>query len=325
MMKELSLEDVLSCGEVLSSVMGFLDPASAIDLSRVSVSLYGTLARNTALGISIWRKYLTDLNYVPNRLVFDVGKALVDTSEVSRANFKLIVAVLCQKSGFMKINKLKALCESGKLSTPLLPRKGQWRALVRSDPFALRRATSEGNQQNQPSANHSAPSMESLVVRLLASKSKSPLLEKQLNLLVNPLTLQSISSLSSIVSKLVLSNQFSGVCDLLDLVLKISPSSNRDRIMLIFSDSLLPFKTAIGDSILHALVRALEFEVCESFLKHEAFKPLLNTVNLNHETPLLLASKLDAPKPFLTLLVAQGADTSIPDKKGNLYLNYLHA
>jgi hypothetical protein len=149
-------------------------------------------------------------------------------------------------------------------------------------------------------------------------------LEKQLNLLLNPFNLSSISSLSSIVSKLISSNQFSGICHLLDLVLKISPPPNHARIMKIFSDLILSSRTAIGDTIFHALVRTSDIEPLESLIKYDELKPLLNTVNLNHETPLLLASNLGLPRTFLNRLVEQGADTSIPDRKGNLYPNYFH-
>ena len=321
--KKASLEDLLSCGEVLSSVTSFLDATSALELSRASVSLYLALARNTPLGISIWRRYLTDLKYVPNRLVFDVGKTLVETADVSRANFKLVVAVLSQKSGFMKINKLKALCASGKLNNPLLPRKGQWRALVRLDPFALKRATAEGNQQNRPEVNvmppRSTPSIESLIIRMVGSRSKSPLLEQQLVRVLagNPDAMQ--STLSSIFSALLANNQFPGVCDLIEMVLKLSPPQDREKIERIISNTVVSFRTSIGDTILHALIRVTEFDLCGSLLKHDMLRPLLNTVNLNHETPLLLLFKQNKSAPLIADLIQHGADTSIPDKKGNLY------
>lgn len=323
-----TLDDVLSYGEVLITVTKFIDSLSALNLSRVSFTCYGSLGRNSPMAITIWRMYLTDSRYVTNRLVFDIGRSLVDTSDVSRANFKLLVAVLSQKSGFMKINKLKALCAAGKLKTPLLPKKGQWRELVRLDPFALKRATTEGYHANQAesvsSRITSGPSMESLIIRLAGSRSKSPLLQSQLTRLIQPFTETAQSAFSSICTQLCVNNQSAGLVDLLVLTSKsIVSEKDKPTFHRIIETAIVPFRTIIGDNILHAMIRSNDLECCRHLVEFDAIKPLLNEVNLNHETPLLLAhktfSKSNETSNFLSFLISVGANPAIPDKKGNLY------
>jgi hypothetical protein len=70
---------------------------------------------------------------------------------------------------------------------------------------------------------------------------------------------------------------------------------------------------------MHALIRVSDHDLCVPLLKYEKLKPLINTVNLSHETPLLLAFKLNQKSPILADLIKHGAETCIPDKKGNLY------
>jgi len=320
----LSIADVLSSGEIPVTLCEYLDAESALSLTRTSASIYLAIPRNNTMSVAIWRKYLADPRYVPNRLVFDIGKFLVESGDVSRANFKPIVAVLSQKSGFMKINKLKSLCSSGKLSVPLLPRNGQWRSLMRLDQFALKRATKEcGDDQNKPPpATIEKNSMESLITRLAGVKGRSPMVEKYLDRMIKESP--GLPRLINLVGRLVREQNIPGLIEILELLSK-RPTVDLDALI---ETSIGPYRTPIGDNILHACVRLPAVTVVDMVRRILNFSSLsvglVNQVNLNHETPLLLASKVAQPggirEAVCGFLITAGSDVNIPDKKGNFYL-----
>jgi hypothetical protein len=149
---------MMHCGEFPFILTEYLNAGSCLELTRVCSGLYLAIPRNTALGISIWRRYLDDERYVTNRLLFDFGKDVtdMDRSNCSRANYKCILASVSGRSGLLRVQRLRKLLVEGKLSIPVLPRKGGWRCLARLDQFALKRLAGEDGKEDRlvpPSEN----------------------------------------------------------------------------------------------------------------------------------------------------------------------------
>ncbi len=303
----------------------YLEGSDALSLSRACVRIYQTLSRNTPMGISIWRRYLTDARYQGNKLTFEIGKSMTQSDMVSRANYKLILAVLAQKNGFMKIGRLKDLLGKGTLSSPILPHKGKWRSIIRLDPFALKRANKEsgGLQQpqieNKPSNLITGPSTEAFLCQLAGQKSKRVLLTQFLEkyLTSGPHAVQ----LQTLVEVCISAGNLAGLGDILSLArLRVSDSDFQN----VVKSCVFPFRTPLGNCILHELLRDPKLVLSEKvrvvlqLLELPVFPSLLNEVNLSHETPLVLAMKIDriGLHSVCSRMLAVGADPSLCDSHG---------
>ena len=292
----------------------FLDAPSTLEMTRTCVGLYLALPRNCAMSIEVWRRYLSEDRYLGNRLTFEIGKTLVESDQVSRSNYKLILAVLLQKNGFMKITKLKTLMTVGKLASPILPHKGKWRCLIRLDQFALKRATLEGIAQDENKPANTL-STESFICRIAGNKSKLPLLKQYLSKHLN-----SSPSLSPLVSRCLSSGNISGLSDI--------PHLSQNQLHCGGSvDSVIPtiksHRNLLGDNIFHILIRDSrcvdKVRVISNLLVIPSLCQLLNEVNLTNQTPLVLAFSSGMPE-LCKLFKTHGADTSICDNRGIYYI-----
>jgi hypothetical protein len=310
--------NIVSLGDTAILLTEYIDAASALELSRTCVQLYQALSRNTSLGISIWRRYLSDDRYQTNRLTFEVGRAMTSSDIVSRANFKLILAVLVQKNGFMKIARLKELQAKGVLSTPILPHKGKWRALVRLDPFALKRASKEVSHALPEQKAHSSlkSSLEGFICQIAGHKSKLSILEQYLRKhLVHP------NALSSLLNHCIHSGTVGGIPD----ILKVS-STIIDDIKTPTEAVVLPYRSALGNNIFHDIIRDPKPDPIEKrrrieiLLEIPCTLPLLNMTNYSHETPLIFASRDPSFEGICGTMVKHGANVHISDKNGRVYV-----
>jgi hypothetical protein len=328
-----NLASVLLSGEIPMILTEYLDPASAIDLTRTCSQIYLSIPRNSALGISIWRRFLLDERFTTNRLVADISKELVLSDMVSRSNFKLLVCVLSQKNGFMKISRLKSLLAKGRLSSPLLPHKGQWKCLTRLDQFALRRASKD--TENQPRSNEGIAliptSSESTGVRLLSRisgrKGRTEMVKTHL---ANLLKSDYSSSLPSLFSLLMKEGNYAGAAEIIEMGIEIIGVESLNNMV---SDSNIgDARSILGDTFLHSLLRDRNTSVSDklgilrAFLDLPYVCGLLNITNHNHETVLILSQGIGGtldPKwrQMGAMLIEKGADASICDKKGNFYVN----
>lgn len=318
-----TLWNAVSCIEVLTTALEFLDPASAIILTHVSSQFYIGIPRNSGVGVQIWRRYLTDERYQASRLIFQAGRDLAENALVSRANYKLILAVLVQKNSFMKISRLKSLCGSGKLSHPILPHKGQWRCLTRLDQFALKRATSENvKPHNSLGLSHGCISTEGkFIARICGRKGKNGMVRDHLVKLLS----RNVSELTWVINTIVREgSNFLGLKEVLDIAGDVLGTDQVNKLVLPPVDS---YRTHLGDSILHLLVKdeSLDFRdkvsVLETLRRLPCIGKLVNVVNLSHETALvLLMSRSHAEQEALcVILLEMGADVNICDSKGNFF------
>ena len=297
-----SLVSLFACGEIGFCLMQYLGAEDAINLTRTSTQLYMALPRNSAFGVSVWKLYLSKNAYISNRLVFEAGKFLIDSDQVSRANYKLILCVLVEKNGFMKTLKLKSLCASGKLSTPLIPRSGRWRDLVRIDQFALKRAAS--SLVDKPTLSACNISLVSFVSRLAGRPGKESLVSKH----VSPMPFTDVSKL---ISLLLENDNFPGVSQIIALR-DFSESES------LISNLILLHRGSLGDNIFHQLLRRpdlskeVKFSSLTTLLKFSCIHDLLHERNLQGETPLHLSGNM------FDLLVKHGAPVHVPNNKGEL-------
>jgi hypothetical protein len=99
---------------------------------------------------------------------------------------------------------------------------------------------------------------------------------------------------------------------------------------------IVSYRTSIGDNILHFSLRQIAIGkcdevnlkrllVCLNFFRNDICDRLINQVNLNHETSLMLASKLLRSSVCEQMLISFGADVNIPDKGGNLYTSHVNS
>lgn len=322
------LSALLSNGDVPIIITEFLDASSGLELSRTCTQIYCAIPRNSTVGVSIWRRYLSDNRYVSNRLVFEIGKQLVESENVSRSNYKLILSVLAQKNSFMKINRLKALLSDGKLANPILPHKGEWRCLTRIDQFALKRATQES--QGAPRSNLVIPASTSattgvkFISRLAGRKGRHEMVMKQLSTLLQN---NSSEQLTELLSILVQEMNHAGLLEILEISSSILDGRTVDECL---SRSIKGFQSAIGDTLLHTVVRDKNTSIEEKIrlmkglLKYDGLKKLVNETNLNHESVLVLVGTLQPTdkrwSDIGNVLIGNGADLNICDKKGNFYV-----
>ena len=262
-----------------------------------------------------------------NKLVQESAKSLVSSDQVSRANYKLILTVLMQKNGFMKVNRLKSLCASGKLSVPLLPHKGAWRCLTRLDQFALKRASAEAANEKPRQESIVQSSSSKFVSRIAGRKGKREMVKQHLG----PLLRNGVDGLRPLVEILVADLNFSGLAE----VLELSESSvSKAQIETVLEHSVSGYKSSIQDTFVHAIVREKSLPLPEKravltqLLEYEPVRQLLNQVNLNHETPLVVAAGIaktvtEAEKQdwqkIASLFISKGADVYLCDKKGVFY------
>lgn len=322
-----TLESLLSSAEVLETVSTFLDPMSAIELTRTSSGMYCNLPRNSSMAVQIWSMYLTDPRYLTNRLVLESAKALVASKDVSRSNYKCILAVLIQRNGFMKINRLKSLCASGKLASPLLPHKGGWRCLVRLDQFALKRASKESTTLGSQRPGIAASVDVKFIARIAGQKGKTELLKSKLK---NLFAEEDTDDMHSVFSILLAELNWMGLIDVLE---SVKDTLSHERVDKALSTIISPFKTSLGDSLFHLLVKESSLKILDKnrlmhlLLDFPSMKLLVNEVNLNHESVLVLVSKT-APRSgpdtaawqdLAELFITAGADKYLCDRKGTFY------
>jgi hypothetical protein len=327
-----TLITLFSSHEALEAVSLFLDPASALELTRTCTALYCNLPRNSAMAIQTWSMYLTDPRYLTNQLVLETARGLVASKDVSRSNYKFILAVLIQKNGFMKVNRLKSLCASGKLSSPVLPHKGGWRCLVRLDQFALKRATKESasGQLSQPEEISASVDVK-FVARIAGQKGKTYLLKQKLKSLCDTDTADGYLDDMHVIFKILLKeSNWMGLIDVLASAYDIIPLETVNKAL---NSSLVPFRTNLKDSLLHLIVKDSSLRVQDKLrlvdllLAFPSMKALVNEVNLNHEAPLVLVTKtapksspdIDVWQQLATKLISAGADKYLCDRKGLFY------
>ena len=333
----MTLEGMLSSAEVLEHVALFLDPFSAIELTRTSSCMYTALPRNSNLGVLIWKTYLSNERYLSNRLVIETAKAMVQSDVVSRSNYKCILAVLVQKNGFMKITRLKSLCATGKLAHPVLPHKGGWRSLIRLDQFALKRASKESVM---PHGEHQlvdieAPLEVKFIGRIAGQRGKSEMVKDKIEALSgaepNDDALFS-TRLNTIFEILLREVNFAGLLDVLDICKTLTRDAAVDKAL---EASIVPFRTNLHDSVLHLIVKSDSIKLPEkmrlvrNLLEFSSTKSLVNAVNLNHETALVLIKKraevgsalehLTHLQAVADALIDSGADVYLCDRKGVFY------
>ena len=279
------------------------------------------------MSVQVWKTYLCDSRYMTNKLVAETARGLVNSDQVSRANYKLILAVLMQKNGFMKISRLKSLCGSGKLSVPLLPHKGAWKCLVRLDQFALKRASAEAtghkaSRTDQPVLASTSTSVK-FVARIAGRKGKHEMVKQNVRPLLSQGTFQSL------LEMLVLEANFSGLAEVLDLAqVELSLTEVDTKL----SCALSSYKSGIEDNILHRILRDTTTTVSEKLkifqilFLFESPKLLINKVNLNHESPLITAFGLGTAssgkqewEKIANIFIKNGADVFLCDKKGLFY------
>jgi hypothetical protein len=190
------------------------------------------------------------------------------------------------------------------------------------DQFALKRATKENTPQMRPSES---TSIESLIVKMAGIKGKSGLVEQYLTkILINLSPNEAASThVYHLLNRLVSEQNFVGLNEILIQIHKLKKDFNIEDSL---NKSVCLYRTNIGDNLLHMMVRqgaSGKIENPSSLLKailcYDSIKTLLNHVNLAHETPLLLASKIFRSEDIYDVMIAAGADTQIPDKKGNLF------
>ena len=331
-MSSVTLWQVISSGEILPNLAEFMDAISAIEVTRASAQFYTGIPRNSSVGVQIWRRYLADDRYQWNRLIFAFSRDLVGDDRVSRANYKLILGVLVQKNGFMKISRLKSLCSSGKLSQPILPHKGAWRCLTRLDQFALKRAAGEQKKSDVVEISTTSLAVSSrpglsatgkFVSRICGRKGEKKS-EMVRNHLVSLLS-SSSEQLTWLIDTLVKEGNFLGVREVLEVALSVVSA---DKVSKLVFPPLHAFRTNLGDTILHLIVKDKDLNLAEkisilNFLKNlpSCASNLINAVNLSHETPLLLLmnSGLEERVQLSEVLKDLGADASICDVKGNFF------
>ena len=314
------LSEILTSGDFAVQVTEYLDAISTISLTRTCSQLYCGLPRNSAVGVVIWRRYLSDERYLANRLVFETAKSLVHSDKVSRSNYKLILAVLSEKNGFMKITRLKSLCAEGKLAAPILPHQGKWKCLTRLDQFALKRASATGVENAPAHANvPEASTAVKFIGRIAGRKGRSDMVKAQL---VPLLKLTDKPHLSSLLKLLVAEMNIAGIAEVLWVAGDCVPDSSIESAV---KEALSAFTTSIGDTILHLVVKdvagspAEKVKWLQCLLRYDVVKAIVNQVNLHHETALVLAGGRSDLEPVGMMLIENGADANICDKKGNSF------
>jgi hypothetical protein len=326
----MSLEHLFSSSEVIEVVATFIDPLSAIELTRTSSTMYTSLPRNSSLGVQTWKMYLTKPHYLTNRLVIETAKSLVESELVSRSNYKCILAVLVQKNGFMKISRLKSLCVSGKLASPVLPHKGGWRMLVRFDQFALKRASKDPveNRSDYHISDMDVPIEVKFIARIAGQKGKTDMLKQKLSALPKH---EFTDLLTSVLNIVVREHNFPGLLDIIEAIRENEAVSAIDESI---RRSITPFKTALDENLLHLIIKDSSIKVNQKvsllrcLLQYDSTKKLINALNLNHETALVLLSKTVtsslSPERELwqqaaEVLIMNGADVYLCDRKGYFY------
>lgn len=332
---ENSLPSVISSHEVIQVISEFLDPVSMLHLTLTSSVMYCALPRNSSMSVNIWRKYLTDSRYLTNKLVIETSRALVASDQVSRANYKCILAVLVQKNGFMKVSRLKSLCASGKLSSPLLPHKGGWRSITRLDQFALKRASKEcESAQPLPQSLISRGSTElDFISRIAGRKGKFEVLRERLSKYFADVSdIQRTSSLLTLLKTLVTDRNVTGFVE----VLKVSDSVfDVGTIDSLVGEASRDFNNNLQETWLHFILRDSQTSpkekvgIFDSLLEFSSLRNLVNIVNLNHVSPLVLITTELATKSaavdrtrwqeIADILIKHGADVYLCDRKGTFY------
>ncbi len=331
----MSLVELLcSSNEILQSVVGYLDASSALDLTKVCSSMYIGLPRNSPLGVQIWRTLLVDPRYNSNKLTLETSRLLATSDKISRANYKCILAVLTQKNGFMKVSRLKSLCAAGKLSTPVLPRHGGWRALVRLDQFALRRASKESISSDQSGiriSTEDTPVDVKFVARMAGQKGKRALLEQRFETALQGRDEhECLKRLVAIYTILMTESNIAGMSEILEVSEKFVTNKILESVL---ESTLQQFSTQIEDNILHVVMKDSRLQTVQKLhfikllLAYNSIKKLLNKVNLHHETPLVLINKISVGntpdlaelQKIADLMISAGADQYLCDRKGLFY------
>ena len=298
-----SLITMFSSLEVASVIFQYLNVVDALETTRTSSEFYKAIPRNSAFGVSVWRQYLTDVRYITNRLVFETGKFLAESDQVSRSNYKLILCVLSQKNGFMKTSKLRGLCASGKLVHPILPRRGKWKGIVRLDQFALKRASLENEENDSGNVKHVSPVV-LFASRVAGRAGKQEVFATQVRKLVSE---SSSKHVADLVLTLVSDGNVAGLAQLLRLL----PA---DMLEQCLNAETLSFRTAVGDNLLHlATTKGTAVADIECLLQFASIQAMLNERNLGGRAPLHACARAE----IFDLLVQHGADRHLPDSKGN--------
>ena len=102
--------------DLIHCVAGYLDAASAIQFSRVSLSLNHCLPPDS----DFWRTAL--LHLLPSH-VRDTATILATSKRVHALNLRGLVASLSKPGNFSKVKKLREREKLLKLSKPLIPKK----------------------------------------------------------------------------------------------------------------------------------------------------------------------------------------------------------
>ena len=331
----LSLSSIISSCEVVQIVSDFLDPISMINLTLTSSEMYCGLPRNSSMSVNIWRKYLTDSRYLTNKLIIETARSLASSENVSRANFKCILAVLVRKNGFMKVSRLKSLCAAGKLSTPLLPNKGAWRAIIRLDQFALKRASKECDSGKPPVPSFTTRGSTGLdfISRIAGRKGKFGVVsERVLSFFSEMSDSEKISSLTTLLKTLVDDGNILGFIDVLKIC---GPIYDHEAVDSILGKACTEFNSILRDNFLHYILRDSQTSpkdkvgILDFLLQFSSLRNVVNIVNLNHVSPLVLISNELAItcsmedrlqwQQIADLLIKHGTDIYLCDRKGNFY------
>jgi hypothetical protein len=328
-----SLVSTLSSTEVVQLTALFLDPSSMLVLTRTCTQMYLGLPRNSAMSIQIWRTYLTEGRYLNNKLVLETARALVMSQAVSRSNYKMILAVLVQKNGFMKVSRLRSLLAAGKLSTPVLPHKGEWRKVIRLDQFALKKASKEvWAEPARPSGDSGSRGSTELdfISRIAGRKGRESALREMLSCTLKTLNeTKTQSVLTLIFSNVVNDQNFLG---LVEVATVASTLTSVDIVSSCLTKVVSNYKTALEETILHSLLRdqsttvKQKFSMLSKLFEFSCMRDLVNRVNLNHQSALVLvstclskSSDLSGWQEVADLLIKTGADVYLCDRKGKFY------